>query len=286
MKRKEFIAFIGPSLLIMILLMVVPLFFTIFLSFQQFSYGITPKFIGLSNYKDILINSRFWNATYFTLIYTLITTPIKLVIGLGVAILLTKITRFRGIFISGSMLPFIVAPVVGTMIFSWLFKEPWGFYSQILVSLGINIHWFATEWPARWLLMFHGVWSGVSFVFLVLFAGLQAMPGDSLEAADIDGANRWQRLWYVILPYLSPLIQFVVLMNIQDSFRLFDSVAIMTRGGPGSATETLMYYNYDLAFGQQSLGAGSAVSILTVIGIFVLMIPSLYKTYKEHKAIK
>lgn len=282
MKKKEFYLFIFPSLFIMVSLMVVPFIFTIYLSFQQFSYGSVPKFIGFQNYIDTLVSSRFWDSMWFTLIYTAITTPIKLVIGFCVAILLTKVKRFRGIFVSGALLPFIVAPVVGTLLFSWLFKDPWGFYTQILMKFGINIHWFSSVWSARWLLMLHGIWSGVAFVFLVLFAGLQSMPEDFLEAASIDGANRFQRLLHIIIPYLAPLFSFIIMMNLMDSYRLFDSVAVMTQGGPGSATETLMYYNYNIAINQQDLGAGSAISILTVIGIFILLLPSLRGTYKEY----
>ncbi|MBS3970682.1 MAG: sugar ABC transporter permease [Clostridia bacterium] len=281
MKRKEFIAFTAPSMLIMAALMIAPLILTFYLSFMNFTYGSNPQYIGLKNYIDILTNVRFWNATAFTLLITAVTTFAKIAIGFGIALLLYNITKFRGIFIAGSLLPFIVPPVVGTLIFGWLFRQHWGYVSYLLNQIGIDISWYADPWAARWLIMMHVIWQGTSFVFLVLYAGLQAMSKESLEAAVVDGATYFQQVVYVIIPYLKPLFLFVTMIMVMDAYRLFDNIAVMTKGGPGLATETLMYYNYQIAFGRLSLGAGSAISVLTMIGIFILMAPFLYWTYKE-----
>jgi len=281
MTRREFIGYTAPSIVIMVVLMFGPLILTVYMSLLHFTYGSASKFVGLGNYIDVLKGTRFWAATAFTLEVTVITTVIKLVIGFTVALLLYNVKRFRGVFIAGSLLPFIVPPVVGTLVFGWLFRQDWGYYAFLLSKIGINISWYSGDLAAKSLIMLHWTWQGVSFVFLVLYAGLQAMPKDYLEAAVVDGANYLQRLFYVVIPYLKPLILFIVMMNIMDAYRIFDSIAVMTKGGPGTATESLMYYNYDIAFNRLSMGEGSAISVLTMLGIFILMIPFLYWTYKE-----
>jgi ABC-type sugar transport system permease subunit len=125
------------------------------------------------------------------------------------------------------------------------------------------------------------VWQVTPFVFLVLYAGLQAMPREPLESATIDGANTRQQIWHIVIPALRPLFIFVIMINLMDGYRVFDSVYVMTKGGPGSATESLMFYNYQVAFAQGILGRGSAISVLTIIGIFVVLLPFLVRTYKE-----
>jgi ABC-type sugar transport system permease subunit len=112
------------------------------------------------------------------------------------------------------------------------------------------------------------------------------MSREQLESAQIDGANFAQRIRHIIVPSLAPLFIFIAIINLMDAYRLFDSVFVMTRGGPGAATESVMYYNYNVAFAQDNLGRGSAVSVLTIIGIFVLLIPFLYQTYRQQTAVK
>lgn len=281
MKRHEFFAFVSPSVVLMVGLMVVPLFITIYLSFTVFSFGTTPRWVGWDNYINVLENRRFWNAVAWTLTYIAFTIPLQLLIGFFIALLLDRANRLRGLFISGYLLPFVVTPVVGTLVFSWLFKDKWGFYSYLLSLVGVNIQWYGDAMASRALLIIHAVWYVTPFVILVLFAGLQAMPQEPLEAALVDGATFWQRIWYIVIPHLMPLFIFVTMINVMDAYRVFDSVFVMTRGGPGSATETLMLQVYDVAFVQQSLGRGSAISVLMVLGIFVVLIPFLIHTYRE-----
>jgi ABC-type sugar transport system permease subunit len=285
MKKKEFFSYASPSFIVMVMLMIAPVALTFYLSVHSYTYGSSAEFVGIANYIEVLKSSRFWNATYFTLMLTVVTTAIKIIIGFIVAILLYNAKKFRGVFIAGSLLPFIVPPVVSTMIFGWLFRANWGYISYLLAQIGINIQWYSEPWSARWLIMMHIIWKGTPFVLLVLYSGLQAMPKQFLEAARVDGANYFQRIFYVIVPYLKPLFVFVSMIMIMDAYRIFDNVAVMTQGGPGTATESLMYYNYEIAFGRLSLGLGSAISVLTLFGIFALLVPFLYMTYLEQKNI-
>lgn len=281
MKRREFFLYSAPSVLMMLGLMIVPLFATVYYSFTRYSYGSPPVWIGWENYASILRTPRFWNAVQFTGILILGTIPGELAIGFAMALLLDRITRGKGLFITGALLPTIVTPVVGTLVFSWLFQDRWGFYAWLLGKVGITVNWFATAPASRALLILHSIWQSTPFVFLVLYAGLQAMSREQLESAQIDGANFSQRMRFIIVPNLLPLFIFIIMVRLMDAYRVFDSVYVMTRGGPGSATETVMFYNYEVAFAQFRLGLGSAVSVLTVVGIFILLVPFLFYTYRQ-----
>ncbi len=281
MKAKEFWVFAAPSLLIMVLLMVGPLLFTLYLSFSQYSLGgAAPRLNGLDNYATVLSDPAFWRAVSFTLSYVAIAVPLIVLIGFGLALLLTELRRGKRLFISAYLLPFVVTPVVGTMIVAWLFRDR-GFYSYLLSLIGVNVQWLAEPTAARALIIGYGVWAAVPFAMLMLYAGMQAMSQDPIEAAIVDGATWGQRVRYVVVPSLQPIFLFIIMITMMDGFRLFDSVAIMTRGGPGGATTTAMYYTYGVAFGDQLLGRGSAAIVLCMIGILILLSPFLYRTYQD-----
>lgn len=261
-------------------LMAAPLVITIYLGFFRYDFNDQLHWVGWENYITVLTDTKFWQSLEFTLVYTFITLPIQLVLGLAVALGLNRVKNgiARGVLISSSLLPFIVTPVVGTLVFAWLFRD-YGFVTYLLSNLGLDIHWFASEFAARSLLILHSIWHVTPFAIVVFFAGLQSVPQDSLEAAIVDGANRWQCLLYVTIPHLRSLIVFVTIISLMDSYRIFDPIAVMTKGLHN--TESLQYYNYRILVLQNGVAKGSAVAVLTVLGIFVMLIPFLYLTYKE-----
>ena len=286
MKRREFFAFAAPSLLMMFGLMIVPVFFTIYLGFTRYSFGTTPEWVGLRNYTLTLRQGAFWNAVRFTLLFMAFAIPLQILTGFVMALLLDNVQRIQGVIVTAALIPAVVTPVVSALVFGSLFEDRSGFYSWLLSLVGINIRWFATAASARALLIMHSVWQSTPFVFITLYAGLQAMSREQLESAQLDGANYAQRIRHIIVPSLAPLFIFIAIINLMDAYRVFDSVFVMTRGGPGAATESVMFYNYNVAFAQDSLGRGSAISVLTIIGIFVLLIPFLYQTYRQQTATK
>ena len=261
-------------------LMALPLGITVYLGFHRFDFYGNLNWVGWNNYIDILGDGNFWDSFEFTLLFTFISMPAQLILGLAVALGIDSIKNkyARGFVISSSLLPFIVTPVVGTLVFAWLFRD-FGFITYLLSELGIEVFWFANEVNARTLLILHNIWHVTPFAIVVFFAGLQSVPQDSLEAAIVDGANAWQRLLYVTIPHLYSLIMFVTIISLMDAYRIFDPIAVMTRGLHN--TESLQFYNYRVAILQDSVAKGSAVAVITVIGIFVLLIPFLYLTYRE-----
>ena len=280
MKPSTFFSFTSPSIIVMFGLMAAPLFLTIYLGFYRFDFQEQLHWVGWENYVTVLTDEKFWTSLEFTLIYTFVTLPAQLILGLAVALGINRVKNgiMRAILISSSLLPFIVTPVVGTLVFAWLFRD-YGFVTYLLDSMGLTIHWFSSELTARSLLILHSIWHVTPFCIIVFFAGLQSVPQDSLEAAIVDGANRWQCLLFVVLPHLRSLIIFVTIISIMDSYRVFDPIAVMTRGLYN--TESLQFYNYRIAILQDGVAKGSAVAMLTVLGIILLLIPFLYMTYKE-----
>lgn len=184
---------------------------------------------------------------------------------------------------AATLLPFIVTPVVGTLIFSWLFQD-FGYVTYLLRSIGVDIYWFSNTFESRLLIILYGIWQVTPFAAIVFYAGLQSIPQDTIDSSLIDGAGYIDQVKHVMIPAIQPLILFVSMICIMDAYRVFDSVAIMT-GGVNN-TETLVYYNYRIGIVQNAVAKGSAISLLTMVGIFVVLIPFLYLTYKEQRGIR
>lgn len=283
MDRKTFFLFVSPSVVIMLLLMVLPLAAAVVLGFHFISFRnvTSPEWVGLDNYIFMLSDPGFWNSLKFTLFYIVVTVPIQILLGLGVALLLDQVRTFRGIYIAATLLPFIVTPIVGTLVFRQTFDR-YGLYPYLLNTVfGLDINFF-TRSNISFLVFLHAIWYVTPFAIITLFAGLQTVPEEPLEAAKVDGANWLQRLWYVVIPSLRSLFLFIALINIMDAYRVFDSIFVITKQNPiYDNIETLMYYNYKIAISFQQLGRANAMSVLTVIGIFTILIPFLYITYKQ-----
>ncbi len=283
MERKHFYFFVAPSLVIMLALMVAPLLAAIWLGFHRMTFtNVTePVWVGLENYIFMLSDQGFWNSFAFTILYIVVTVPIQIVLGMFVALMLDQVRAFRGIYMAAILLPFIVTPIVGTLIYRQTFDR-YGIYPYILDQVfGLEVNFFL---PANImsLVFFHAIWYVTPFAIVTLFAGLQTIPEEPLEAAKVDGAGWLRRLWHVIIPHLRSLFLLIALISIMDAYRVFDSIFVLTKQNPiYSNVETLMYYNYEVAVVFQRLGRANAMSVLTVLGIFVILVPFLYMTYKQ-----
>jgi multiple sugar transport system permease protein len=225
-------------------------------------------------------STEFFGALRFTLLYTLVTTPFVLLLGFLIALGVNNATqRMRGFFITASLMPFIITPVVAALSIKWLFRDN-GLVPYFLSQFGISVFWMAEAWSARFLIILYGIWHSAPFAFIVLYAGLQSVPQDSLEAATIDGATRWQKLRYVTLPHLMPLLIFITLIHLMDAYRVFEPVLVLTQG---AFTTSVQYLTYYTLVTETNPYKASAAAVLTTLGIFVLLIPLLVKTWKEQK---
>jgi multiple sugar transport system permease protein len=226
-------------------------------------------------------SQEFIGALRFTLLYTLVTTPLVIIFGFFIALgVHHSAQRLKPIFITLSLLPFIITPIVGALAIKWLFRDG-GLVPHVLSQFGLSIYWMAEAWSARLLVILYGVWQSTPFAFIVFYAGLQSVPQDSLEAATIDGATRWQKLIYITLPHLMPLVLFVALIKIMDSYRVFEPVVVLTQG---AFTTSVQYLTYHILSVENNPYKASASAVLTTLGIGVLIIPMLYKTWKEQRS--
>ena len=281
MSRRTFFAFVSPSVIIMLLLMVLPLVTAVWLGFNFITFKnlATPQWVGLENYIEVLSDPEFWASLRFTVLYIVITVPLVILIGFFIALLLDQVTKYRGVFIAASLLPFIVTPVVGTLMFRNVFDRT-GLYTYLLRILFDYKLTMNTE-TVPLLIMLHGIWYSTPFAMITLFAGLQSLPQEPVEAATVDGANLFQKIWYVVIPHLRSLFIFIALISIMDAYRVFDSIYVLTKQNPLFKADTVMYYNFKMALSFGQLGKANAMSILTVIGIFVVLIPFLVITYRQ-----
>ena len=225
-------------------------------------------------------HNEFLNALQFTLVYTLATTPFVLGGGLLLALAVNRATRaLRGAFIAASLLPFIITPVVGALAIKWLFRDN-GLVPHLLAQVGVQVFWMAQAWSARLLIILYGVWHVLPFAFIVFYAGLQSVPQDSIEAAMLDGASATQRLRHVVLPHLMPLMVFVLMIHLMDAYRVFEPVLVLTQG---AFTASLQYLTYYVLLEENNPFKASAAAVLTLLGIALLLIPLLRRTWREQR---
>ncbi|MDJ0755834.1 MAG: sugar ABC transporter permease [Ardenticatenaceae bacterium] len=282
MRRITFFQFAAPSIIIMVLLMVIPLVMAIWLGmqFMTFTNINTPQFVGLQNYIDVLSDARFWQSFRFTALFISLVVPARLVLGFFFALMLDQVSKFtRGIYLSIFLLPFIIVPVVGTLMFKQLF-EPSGLITYLYQTL-LETRFRYNELTVKSLIIIHGIWLGTPFALVTYFAGLQTLPQDLLEAASIDGASRLQKIRNIVIPHVRSLTILILLISIMDTYRIFDSVFVLTELNPIYKADTIMTYNFQTAITVQRLGKANAMSILTVIGIMIVLIPNLIQSYRE-----
>jgi len=282
MKRKTFFQFASPSIIIMMLLMVIPLIMAIWLGTNYITYNniTSPQFVGLKNFIEVLEDPVFWRSFRFTGLYMIVVVPMQIIVGFTVAILLDQVSKFsRGIYLSIFLLPFIIVPIVGTLMFKQLF-EPSGLLRWAYQTI-FDTKFLYTEITVKALILFHGVWLATPFALVTYFAGLQTLPIDQIEAASIDGASRWQKIRYIVLPHVRSLTIFILLISLMDSYRIFDSIFVLTRMNPIYKADTLMTYTFKTAMTVQRLGKADAMAVLTVVGVMIVLIPNLIQTYKE-----
>ncbi len=240
--------------------------------------------VGSGNLGDIL-QIDFWKALRFTLMFTLLTLPLVIGVGLLIALAVNNATQaFKGPVIFVSLLPFIITPVIGSLSIYWLFVGDGILTSMIERWTGTDIAMFAQGWTIELLMYFYRVWHVAPFAFVIFYAGLQSVNMDTLESAVIDGATRLQRLRHVIIPHLMPLIVFIALIHLMDCYRVFEEIV----GFRSQAhVISLQWLTYDFLTpddaGNRAISRASASAMLTMIGIIFLLIWPLRRTWKDHK---
>ncbi len=266
-----------PAVAVLLAITVFPLVYTLRLTVLswELTTGFPPQFVGLQNFARVLFQDpRFWNALMNTGILVGIGVGFQTVIGTGLALELNQLGRSRPFFLSLLLIPVMIAPVIAGFQFRMIYNDQFGPLNYLLdLMTGGRFRgyaWLADPHVALGAVMFTDVWQWTPFMTLVVLAGLQSMPGELLEAAEVDGASGPQRLWRITLPLLLPVIVVGILVRVMDTFKLFDIVYQLTGGGPGSVTETIAYYTYLQGFKFFSLGYTSAMAFIQLIVITIV----------------
>lgn len=270
---------IAPAIVLMLLVTAFPMLRAIYLS--VFDYSLTApddrEFIGLSNYLTALTDSLFWQTTAITVLYMVVTVAVELVIGFIFAMVMHKVIFARGVIRTSILIPYGIITVVSGFAWQFAFTSTNGFVNGWLPGVSADFNWFGETNSAVIAIMVSEIWKTTPFMSLLLLAGLAQVSEDMLEAAQVDGATWWQRLWKVILPNMRAAIMVAVLFRALDAYRIFDNIFVMTNGA--QKTESISFLTYRQTIEQFQLGMGSALSVLLFLSVLLVafLIVRLFK---------
>ncbi len=257
------VPWVAPALLVLVALSIYPLIFSVKVALTN-----NVGAFALDNFTRLASDHVFWAAAMQTAIFTAIALSIEFVLGLALALLVDSLSRARPFFRAGIMVPMLLPPVVAAVVWRLIYNPQFGVLNETLRRFGVNtaaLTWTNGERSALLSVIGVDVWEWTPFIFLLLSAGLQAIPPEPLEAALIDGASWYQRFRDVTLPLLKPAIVLALLLRAMDLVRIFDQIFILTQGGPGTATETVSLYIYRTAFRFSNFGYAAAMSFVLLI---------------------
>jgi ABC-type sugar transport system permease subunit len=259
-----------PTLVIIFVFRFYPMMQAFYISMTDFDLINSPKFVGLYNFIDLLKDPLFLNSAKISLTYVVFAVVPTWIISLGLAVLFNRNIRFKNIIRSVVFMPVIMPAVVMALVWTFMYHQQ-GVVNVILGWLQISpIPWLRSSSTAIWAVILIGIWRASPYFMVIFLAGLQAIPEDFMDAAQIDGANSWQTFWYVTLPLLKPTTLLVVVMSIITAMKVFAVPLIMTHGGPANSTRVLPLFIYQTAFEFFDMGRASAMSIFLFAAVMLV----------------
>ncbi len=264
--------FLAPALVLLTAVLLYPGLSVLWLSLHRrlLIFDIS-RFVGLDNFAFLVQDDRFWNALGNTIYFTAVSVTAELLLGLGIAVLLHRAFRGKGLMRTVLLIPWAVPTVVSAKMWEWLYNPDFGLLNYLL---GMRVNWLGAPALALHAAIAMDIWKTTPFVALLLMAGLQTIPRELYQAARIDGASPWMVFRRITLPLLKPVILVVLIFRTLDAFRVFDAVYVLTGGGPANSTETLSIYAYKVLFQTLQFGYGSAIAV--TVFLFVGLISLLY----------
>lgn len=268
--------FVLPALVIYLLFMVYPFLGTISLSLQEWDgFAAERTFVGLDNYFALIADGAFWSALRNNILWAIIGTAAPIIIGFPLAVMLWSGARGRLAFRAIYFLPVILPIVVVGLVWGWIYNPLFGVLNTGLDAVGLG-HlargWLGHPDTALYAVLIAAIWATFGFVVVMFLAGLQGIDMNLVDSAKVDGANAYQRARHVLLPGIAPVFTFVLTITLVGAFSVFDIVYVMTRGGPGTATETMAGYAFKSAFSRNEAGYGSAISMVIATVSLVLAV--------------
>jgi multiple sugar transport system permease protein len=265
-----------PCVIALLALIAFPLgsmLYNTFFKVNRFTPDIPARFVGFENYVDVFQDRYIGTAFSNTIYFVVVSVGLELLIGMGVALLLYQPLRGRVVIRTLLLSPMMIAPVVAGLQWRWLFADQYGALNAFLKGLGLPAPlWLADPNISMFSIIIVDVWISYPFVMLMFVAGLAGVPEELLEAAHIDGAGYWRRVWWIMLPSMRSIILITILMRVMDAFRVFDTIYVLTRGGPGVSTESISTYTYRTAFTNLKFESAGAMSVLAVLMVAVLSV--------------
>jgi multiple sugar transport system permease protein len=268
--------FVLPMVIMVLALVAYPFCYAAYLSLTRKYVGVPPVFVGFENYVRLAYDGFFRRAVWNSFVFTFASVGFKLILGMVMALVLTSRIRYRNLFTGLLLIPWVAPTVVSALNFLWIFDASLGVLNYLLVKvfriLPQGVGWLSEPGTAMASVIFVNIWRGFPFFGISFLAGLKAIPGEQYEAAAVDGANIVQRFRHVTLPALRNIIIIVMLLSTIWTFNDFAIVYILTKGGPGGATQVLPVFTYEMAFGAQRLGEAIAVALYMLPALAMVII--------------
>lgn len=252
----------APAVVVMAAVTAYPIGYAVYLSLQRYDlrFPDRAKWVGLSNYGDVLSSSFWWQAFWVTLLITVVSVAVELVLGFALALVMHRTIFARGTVRTAILVPYGIVTVVGAVSWQYAWTPDTGYLAALLPTGDAPL---TEQWPAIGLIILAEIWKTTPFMALLLLAGLALVPGETLRAAMVDGASSWQRFLLVMVPLMKPAILVALLFRTLDAFRIFDNIYIMTAGAHDTGSVSIL--GYDNLFTALNLGIGSAISVLIFI---------------------
>jgi len=265
--------FLLPFFLGLLFFILGPVVAAFAISFTSWDLLSPPQWIGLDNYREMMSDPLFWIALKNTVYFTVVSVPVTLLLALGLAALMNR--KLRGIAVLRAIyfFPVTASIVAVSLLWAWMYTPDFGIINYLLSQIGVpKVKWLVDPRMAMPSIILMSVWRGLGFNIVVFLAGLQSIPKDLYEAAELDGANGWDRFRQITIPLLTPTLFFAAIMAMIASFQVFEQTFIMTQGGPGNATLTLVYHIFQNGFTYLRMGYASALSFVLFAILFIITI--------------
>ena len=264
-----------PSVLYLLLMSVYPMAYSLWLAARNYLIyrPDLSSFVGVGNFLDLRRSAVFWESLGVTLKFAVVTVTVEFALGLAIAMLLDRQMRGMSIVRTLLVIPVLVSPVAMGLTFRYMYAPSYGLLNYLLQLVGLpRLDWIVSTTWALPAVILVDVWQWTPFVVLILLSGMQSVPVDIAEAADLDGLTPWQHLWRIVMPLMRPIVLVVLLIRLIDSIRGFDLIYILTRGGPSTATYLLSIHGYIRGFTEGDMGSAAAIAWVVVVLVNILAI--------------
>lgn len=269
--RPSYWPFVLPALITVGAVIVFPWVFTLWMSGNQWQLGGEQSFVGFDNYLRLAADMRFWESMWHTAVYTVLSVVAPMILGTIAALVFDSKLPMRGLLRGIFVMPMMATPVAVALVWTMMYHPQLGVLNYLLSLIGIPPQeWIFNQSTVIPSLVLVETWQWTPLVMLIVLGGLASMPRDPFESAEIDGANGWQKFRYITLPMILPFIMVAVIIRSIDALKSFDIIYAMTQGGPGTASETINIYLYNVAFSYYDIGYGSAIAVVFFIVIIAM----------------